>query len=254
MNYSIKHRHEPGYYGIQYNHSGKLDLKIGINEELHTEDSCLFISHPGAIFEYGAPSGQTREHYFLCFKGSRIDEYIKSGLLPLNDEKPLIPVKHPEQFKQAMLNLEKLVHSSLQSKNRTVLMLEELLLQIHEQNEADEIIHNRQSPLFGDLIRAIEKHPEKIWDFNKEAAKLQITTTHFRRLFKQLCGSPPRQFLLNQRLRMAAALLIEGSESIGEIAERVGINDIFYFSKAFKERYSLPPLTYRKESVAPLRK
>jgi len=48
------------------------------------------------------------------------------------------------------------------------------------------------------------------------------------------------------RLNLAAKLLCETEDSINAIAEKVGIPDIFYFSKLFKNNFNLAPSLYRK--------
>ncbi len=68
-----------------------------------------------------------------------------------------------------------------------------------------------------------------------------------RRLFKAVSGLPPQQFLIQCRLQQAASLLVGTGETVGVIAERVGIGNEFYFSRLFKAKYRIPPLEYRRE-------
>lgn len=246
-NYTVTHRNIPGFYGIQYNHSGKMRLRINDGIEHLAEDACVFTTYPGALFEYGSQAGEGRQPYFVCFKGPRVEQFIKSGLFPMNDKSPLIKINHPEQFRQSMFNLEKAIYSKTIKHDRAVLMIEELLLQLYEQTSPDDILPAWQAPFFDDLIARIETEPQKKWDFNIEASKLNMTASHFRRLFKKLCGCPPRQYLLHQRLCMAATMLSDSSAPVNIIASQVGIDDIFYFSKAFKEKYTVSPSEYRKE-------
>ena len=51
--------HVPIYYGIQYNHAGKLWLQIDHGERFEVEGAYVFITHPNAFFEYGnAPASR----------------------------------------------------------------------------------------------------------------------------------------------------------------------------------------------------
>ena len=45
----------------------------------------------------------------------------------------------------------------------------------------------------------------------------------------------------------AAYLLLTTHDSIGNIAEAVGIDSPFYFSLLFKKKYFISPLEYRRE-------
>ena len=74
----------PIYYGIQYNHAGKLRLKINHGTEYTVEGPHAFITHPGTHFAYGPADGKPRFHNFICSFGERIESYIRSGLMELH--------------------------------------------------------------------------------------------------------------------------------------------------------------------------
>lgn len=245
--YRITKSHIPTYYGIQYNHSGPVRLCINHQEEYRTEGSCAFITHPKAFFEYGSISPQPRQHHYICFRGSRVQQYICSGLLPLNRKKPLIKINHPDKFRQLVIELTKAINSDRFRHDRMVLMLEDLLLQLHEQDDHDKKLPAWQTPHITRLLEQIGKNPQQLWNFDEEAAKINVTPIHFRRLFKQFCGLPPQQYLLLRRLRQAADQLINSYAPVGDIANQTGFTDIFYFSRVFKKKYVISPLAYRKE-------
>lgn len=75
-------------------------------------------------------------------------------------------------------------------------------------------------------------------NFSKESG---LSDKYFRESFKKLYGSTPTQFLINLRLKEAAKLLSQGLLSVGEVAENVGFTDVYYFSKLFKKKFSVPP-------------
>jgi two-component system response regulator YesN len=52
-------------------------------------------------------------------------------------------------------------------------------------------------------------------------------------------------FLINYRIEKAKQLLIESDNKIYEIAEQVGFNNPYYFSKVFKDTTGLSCKTYR---------
>lgn len=249
-NYCMTHSHIPTYFGIQYNHDGKMRLRVNHREEFEVNGSWAFISHPGAFFEYGlADKLQSRQHYFICFHGQRVQQYIDFGLLPFGKNNPLIKINNSEKFRNTMLELIKSVNSLKFRHERKVLMLEDLLLQLHEQNEPGKKLPAWQAPYFVKLLKEIKKNPQQHWDFSRAATKINITQVHFRRLFKQTCGFSPRQYVLEQRLRTAANLLLNSSALISDIAPQVGIDDIYYFSRVFKQKYTISPLAYRKEFI-----
>jgi AraC-like DNA-binding protein len=69
---------------------------------------------------------------------------------------------------------------------------------------------------------------------------------HFSRIFKQVTGSLPGEFIIQARLERAKQLLRESSLSIGEIANALGYSDVFFFSRQFKARSGLSPSEFRQ--------
>ena len=237
-----------GYYGIQYNHSGPLDFATGDSPLKQVEGSYAFITHPGLKFYYGAPAGQTRHHIFACFKGPRVDRLIRHGLLTINSSQPLIAIVNAERFLATLRELiENIGHNPPQNYNRAVLLLEDLLLQLHEQPSEKPEINSHLIPGLKQLVSAVEQNPQLEWDFTREAAALGVSYPHFRRIFRQYAGTSPVNHLIKCRLRNAVWLLLHSDDQISAVAENCGIPDEFYFSRLFKKYYNLPPLTYRRE-------
>ena len=73
-----------------------------------------------------------------------------------------------------------------------------------------------------------------------------MSKTSLMRNFKNATGISPLQYLLRLRLNEVALLLCSTEKSLGEIAEKVGFNDINYLGRQFKRNLGLPPALYRK--------
>ncbi len=240
-------RNTPRYYGIQFNYSGPLFLQIDHGIRYEVTGPYVFLTYPGRFFEYGPPDGAFRHHNYICTCGPRIQRYIAGGLWAPDPEKPLIPVPHPEKFLHSMLELMELIRKPGPVSPRAVLKFEDLLLQIREAETAEYRHVPYQSELLKALVRRICAEPERNWDFETEAAKFHVTAIHFRRIFKEITGLPPQQFLIETRLNKAAELLKSTSSPIKEIAALSGWENVFYFSRLFRRKYYLSPLQYRKE-------
>ena len=53
-------------------------------------------------------------------------------------------------------------------------------------------------------------------------------------------------YIVSLRMQKARELLRDESKSIEQIAELVGYNDYFYFTKVFKKSQGISPSKYRK--------
>lgn len=76
-----------------------------------------------------------------------------------------------------------------------------------------------------------------------------ISYTYFKKLFIEKFGVPPVKYVNNMRLERSRELLLTNKYSIGEIAKMCGFENVYYFSKKFKEEYQLSPAAYKKDAV-----
>ena len=101
---------------------------------------------------------------------------------------------------------------------------------------------------------------EEVTEYIREHAAEKITNETLGELFgfhpnylstlvKKYTGLPLHSYLLELRLSLALELLVQSKLSVGEIAERSGFCDIYYFSKYFKEHYGTSPMEYRKRGA-----
>jgi transcriptional regulator GlxA family with amidase domain len=72
----------------------------------------------------------------------------------------------------------------------------------------------------------------------------------FKRDFKKHFNVSPGKWLLTRRLEYAALLLKNSDLNIAQIAFECGFEDVSHFSKAFKEKFGLSPINFRKEVTA----
>ncbi len=237
------------YYGIQYNHEGDFKVVFDRKQEYAVSGPYALVTYPGPHFNYGSGSRDGRTHCWVCFTGERAERFAASGLLPMNPDQPLIRITKPEQFFETMHELNHALSHGPELYNRAVNLLETMLLQLHEQNEAPALLPPHQLNKLRKLIAEIKASPQQEWDFEREAAGLFVSITHFRRLFKQFTTLPPQQFLINCRMQLAVRLLLTSDSPVSEVAENCGFDDEFYFSRMFKKHFHLPPLAYRREFI-----
>jgi AraC-like DNA-binding protein len=65
--------------------------------------------------------------------------------------------------------------------------------------------------------------------------------------FQSITGQTPNHFIRSIRLKRAAQLLQAGAHTISEISWMIGINDIKYFNKYFREEFGKTPTQYRTD-------
>ena len=94
-------------------------------------------------------------------------------------------------------------------------------------------------------IRSIDAHPE--WGHNliSLATEAKLSRYHFLRVFQELTGLTPHQFVLRTRLRNAATRLIVDATPVLNIALDSGFGDVSNFNHAFHAEFGMSPREYR---------
>ena len=73
------------------------------------------------------------------------------------------------------------------------------------------------------------------------AEQVNMSSSAFAHLFKEITGTSPYQFLQRARLDRARALLATRELNVGEVARAVGYGSLSHFSKEFRRRYGAAP-------------
>ena len=76
------------------------------------------------------------------------------------------------------------------------------------------------------------------------AAYASVSHSSLYRRFVRRFGVSPKRFLLEYRIERACGMLVDTGCSIQEIANSVGFEDPFYFSRAFKDVKGVSPRQY----------
>ena len=88
-----------------------------------------------------------------------------------------------------------------------------------------------------------EYRPPSIPELCEAAGLSQARLT---RVFKDHCGKPPVRFCEALRLHDGAHRLVGSARSVGEVAEALGYETQFHFSRHLRAAHDLPPLRFRQ--------
>lgn len=78
------------------------------------------------------------------------------------------------------------------------------------------------------------------------AAEAYLSPFHFSRVFRQITGSPPGEFLSALRLDAARRLLLTSGLSVTEVCYEVGYASLGTFTTRFTEHVGVPPAALRR--------
>jgi AraC family transcriptional regulator len=83
-------------------------------------------------------------------------------------------------------------------------------------------------------------------DLEDAASEVGLSAFHFLRLFAQVLGVTPHQYLVRARLRRAARLLSDGERRITDVALDVGFADLSNFVRTFHRAAGVSPRRFRR--------
>ena len=234
------------YYVLDYCEAGSFLHAVGDEELVEFTGPVAWLTYAGPRYRFGWPQkDRSWVHRCVAFSGVRADRYLAHGLFPADVQRIPIKVEDPTFFSHRMDEILTHIESERGSHVRAVQCLEGLLFELQRPHPAS------MSELF-EAITGIKEEinaaPEIDWDFRQLASRLSISYHHFRRVWKEMVGQPPQDYLIAQRLVLAARRLRMEQGPIKQIVYESGFRDPAYFCRRFSLRYGMSPRAFRHES------
>ena len=207
-----------------------------------------FLICPGQVNSYAAHKTDPWEYTWLEFDGLRVEEYLDSAGLSVLQPiyRPQFPAQGDE-LRDTMLYIARHAEASpLHLIGHLCLFLDGLI----RSSSARKTLHGGKLKDFyiQEAVNFMEHHYQRDLTVEEIADVCRLNRSYFSKLFKEVIGCTPQEFLIALRLNEAAELMKSSNTSIGEIAVRCGYPNQLHFSQAFKKRYGVPPREWRKEN------
>lgn len=110
----------------------------------------------------------------------------------------------------------------------------------------DSFFFDTHDPLLNQIREIIESRYMENGTAADLAAQLGISQGYFSQIVKREMGKSYSELILERRLKEARNLLKYTDCTVGEIAEKTGYSDYYYFTKTFKKLTGMSPSEYRK--------
>ncbi len=124
------------------------------------------------------------------------------------------------------------------------LFLQAMILHVWE-----EVLHPAPSTVdlaLDEIIRAIQSEPGKRWTVEELARWAHLSRAHFVRRFREFTGLSPTRFMVQARVDRARQLIQETNMTLGQIAHALGYDDVYFFSRQYKQHAGHAPSTLRR--------
>ena len=99
-------------------------------------------------------------------------------------------------------------------------------------------------------IEYIKRNLHRPMTVSEMAAYSGFSVSHFSLLFKKKTGQTPQNFIAYLKVQRACHLLEFSDQRVSEIADQLGYEDSFYFSRVFSKVMGISPAKFRKMRLA----
>lgn len=145
--------------------------------------------------------------------------------------------------------------SRLSVKTYLKMILMSLVNYYSDYQNTQEVLAHRQASIerLQPVFQLLESRHQEIISIQDAAGTMGMSTSHFRRFFKQVTCRPFVTYVNHFRIARAQHLLVSTKKSIVEISQGVGFCDQSYLGLVFRQLVHMTPLQYRKSVSKSLR-
>ncbi|MBC8096407.1 MAG: helix-turn-helix transcriptional regulator [Akkermansiaceae bacterium] len=237
------HRSGFPYYSFEFVVQGRGTVKLkGLEESLHAGK--VFCYGPGTRQDIVTDPAEPLVKYFVNFAGTRARRLLQTcGMKPGSTAQVVAPGDLEVVF-------DEIIHNGLRATRYSPeicsKLLECLALKTAELSAPSEGVESPAFVTYQKCRQHIQENFERLRTLDQIARECHVNGAYLCRLFRRFGHQSPYQFLMRQKMNLAAERLHEPGMLIKQVAEETGFSDPFHFSRAFKSVFGLSPDAFRK--------
>lgn len=207
----------------------------------------------GSVFAYGPatphiirtdPRARLRK-YYVDFVGREAAARLAAARLPPGSHRT---VSHAEELREIFELLQRCGgDQSTHSQPLCTQLLGFLLAKIAERGLPAGVGCLRAFETFERFRGFLAAARQRLTSVELAAEEFGITAAYACRLFRRFAASSPYQYLLRQRMSLAAELLVHERLQVRQVADRLGFADPYQFSRAFKRVTGMAPVAFQRQ-------
>ena len=207
-----------------------------------------FMIFPNQICTYIADAQQPWEYVWIEFDGLRAKETVELSGLCVNS--PVYKAKYKDV---AQTMKDEMLYIINHKDDSPFHLIGHLYLFIDSFVKSSAITQISKSNNLRDFyikeaLSFIEQNFQNDITVEEIAACCGLNRSYFGKIFHEVLGKSPQEFLISYRMTKATELLKLTSLSIAEVGSAVGYSNQLHFSRAFKKIYEISPRQWRNEN------
>ncbi|MFE4711593.1 AraC family transcriptional regulator [Paenibacillus sp. NPDC056722] len=234
--------------GFIYTVKGKASMNLG---GIDYDVDSYFIMHGGKGMRLSIEPEEIFEYYLLFYRASLPGRKDLARLLERSNPFRMqygFELLEPLPLHYQLMAMEQLwAQGSLLDRIQVKGLFYQFVHELMKQFTKDGI-NLRQPDVIGQVVRYIEEHYRHNLSLESIAEQFNYSPRHLSTRFKGETGFSLIEYLIRFRLQQAEELLRFTDAPLRAIAEEVGYNDVYYFSRMFRKYNGQSPIRFRKES------
>jgi AraC-like DNA-binding protein len=108
-----------------------------------------------------------------------------------------------------------------------------------------------ESLLLRKAVGILNRHTDGTMKVSELARHSGVSREHLTRVFTQMTGLPPHQFINRRKIMEACSILVNGKQSIKEVSDSLGYKSSAHFTRTFKRVMNKTPSEYMRDKLMP---
>lgn len=202
--------------------------------ELYLKENDIFLTTPGTrIIEFDPK----KDMHLQIINFSAPDHWMEKS-----------HVKYPEEGRKKRLLKELVEEMVYGGEARRNTLLNVVIDLFAESGRVDD----GGNKVIQDVAQYVKQNPHLTFSVSDLAKKCGCSDSHFRAIFRKEMGVSPKSYIKKTKMDYAVRLMRDENMMVKQVADILGYNDIYEFSKQFKTVYGKPPTKLVKRKPASL--
>jgi len=171
----------------------------------------------------------------------------QQNITSIPNTQKLCIIEDSSSLHETMLSAKSYLERKSDAPTLIQLKLEEIFLQLLQSNSSDEIFKYFQT-LYASSLFTLKKifETKDFGTVDEMIKERKLSEVQFRKLFRQMYDSTPKEWLLRKSLDKAKGLLSNQELNVTEVCYECGFNSLSWFIKSFKKEFGLTPKKYQQ--------
>jgi AraC family transcriptional regulator of arabinose operon len=243
--FEIKRRSYP-YYVLEVPVRGRCILKVG-SKKYELEKGKLGGFMPGIAHHYKCDPANPMEHIWVAFTGTQSEKLF--DISGLNTKGALNISKQGEILHLAEMILKTGLEKTKFAQQLCCSYLRALFFEQSARLPAGKKFDMISMGTYQKCRKYIDEHFSQNLYPSKVARACNIDVRYMARLFKRFGETTPNEYIMRLKLNRASSLLLTSNLTVSEVANTVGFDDPYHFSRNFKKFHGLSPRNYKSSHI-----